>query len=157
MISVIEKKKNIFFAIKFREEMAFKNSPRLAFKDFEKLIKKSDCCKIFHDGNFSDFLSVSDLMISYSSTTIDEALYNRVPILLYDPHKKYSHIKASTVMPNMQNPEDGIFYCSELNGFDLAIDEILKNKEIIQKNDIIWKKHIMEENKNKEWLSYLVK
>ena len=39
-----------------------------------------------------DLLSEADLLISYSSTTIEEALVNDVPVLLYGGDGRYSHI-----------------------------------------------------------------
>jgi len=41
---------------------------------------------------FSEILSITDLLISFSSTTIEEALVNDIPVLLYGGSGRYAHI-----------------------------------------------------------------
>ena len=118
IISVIREKKDIFLAIRYRD------SPHIPLKDFKELVKESENCKIYHEGNFKDFLAVSDIMISYSSTTIDEALYNKVPVILYDSDNKYCHIQSSKINQDVEKLIDGVFYCSELNELNFTIDKI---------------------------------
>ena len=43
---------------------------------------------------FFDVLGEADLLISFSSTTIEEALVNEIPVLLYGGGGRYSHIPA---------------------------------------------------------------
>ena len=126
----------------------------ISLKDFKELINESEFCKIYHEGNFSDFLAVSDVMISYSSTTIDEALYNRVPVILYDSDNKYSHIKTSKIDKNESNLKEGIFHCSKLEDLSFVVDKILENNnDKFKENDLIWGKYIL--NNNKSWLSHI--
>ena len=151
LISIIKKKKNIFFVIKYRK------NPRISLKDFKELVNENENCKIFSEGNFTDFLATADMMISYSSTTIDEALFNKVPVLLYDPDEKYSHLPTSkNINKNQENLTDVVFYCSKLNEIDFTVDQVLKNKNEINENKIFWKKYIFEVDNNKNWLSSLV-
>jgi len=44
------------------------------------------------DKSFLDVLPEADLVVSFSSTTIEEALSNKVPVLLYGGHGRYAHI-----------------------------------------------------------------
>jgi len=44
------------------------------------------------DKPFLDVLPEADLVVSFSSTTIEEALSNKVPVLLYGGHGRYAHI-----------------------------------------------------------------
>ena len=150
MIAVIEKKNDVFFAIRYRD------NPRISLRDFKELIKESEHCKVCHEGNFTDFLSVADLMISYASTTIDEALYNRVPTLLFDPDNKYSYIKASKIYEDTSDLKDGIFYCSKLEELNFNIDKILENKDKIKNDSNIWKRHILDTDSKKSWLLHLI-
>lgn len=150
IISVLKMRNDIFFVIKYRK------NPRISLKNFKELINENEFCKVFHEGDFSDFLAISDIMISYSSTTIDEALYNRVPIILYDPDNKYSHIKALKINKNDNDLKDGIFYCSKLDSFSFTVEKILDNKEKLKKNDLVWNKYILDTNNEKNWLSHLV-
>jgi hypothetical protein len=41
---------------------------------------------------FAEVLSMTDLLISFSSTTIEEALVNEIPVLLYGGKGRYAHI-----------------------------------------------------------------
>lgn len=50
---------------------------------------------IHRDGPFGEALSATDILVSYSSTAIDEALLNGIPVLLYDRWNRYNHFKTS--------------------------------------------------------------
>jgi hypothetical protein len=150
IIAVLKKRNDVFFAVKYRK------NPRISLKDFKELINENEFCKVFHEGDFSDFLAVSDIMVSYSSTTIDEALYNRIPIILYDPDNKYSHIKALKINKDDKDLKDGIFYCSKLENFSFTVDKIFNNKEKLKKNDLLWDKYILNTSNEKNWLSHLI-
>jgi len=151
IISELTKRKNIFFVIRYRK------NPRISLKDFTELVNENEFCKVYHEGDFSDFLSTADIMISYSSTTIEEALYNRVPIILYDPDNKYSHINASKINESNNDLKDVIFYCSQLDNLGFTVEKILDNKEKIKENDFVWKKHNIDISNEKNWLSHLIK
>lgn len=151
IISVLKKRKDIFFAIRYRK------NPRISLKDFKELINENEFCKVCHEGDFSDFLATADIMISYSSTTIEEALYNRVPIILYDPDDKYSHINSTKVNKNIKDLKDGIFYCSELDNLGFTVEKILDNKEKIRENNFFWKNYNLDISNEKNWLSHLIK
>ena len=50
---------------------------------------------IENDKTFEDMLKKADLLVSYSSTTIEEALMNNVPVLLYGGNGRYCHIPTN--------------------------------------------------------------
>ena len=41
-------------------------------------------------------LSKAYLTISFSSTAIEDSLYSNVPVILYDPNKRYIHCKSQS-------------------------------------------------------------
>ena len=49
---------------------------------------------------FDEVLQYTDLLISFSSTTIEEALVNRIPVLLYGGNGRYSHIPVDPFKEN---------------------------------------------------------
>jgi hypothetical protein len=49
---------------------------------------------------FHDVLAETDLLISFSSTTLEEALVNDVPVLLYGGHGRYAHIPVEPFSEN---------------------------------------------------------
>ena len=67
---------------------------------FENFAKINDLYSYFNDNNFTvtnesfkKCLNKSDILVSFSSTTIEEkALYNHRPVILYDKHNRYSHL-----------------------------------------------------------------
>ena len=44
---------------------------------------------------FEDVLKTADLLVSFSSTTIEEALVNNIPVLLYGGNNRYCHIPTN--------------------------------------------------------------
>ena len=49
----------------------------------KKLLPSSKNSQIKIGGNFKDDLSNADMLVSFSSTTIEEALYARKPVALF--------------------------------------------------------------------------
>jgi hypothetical protein len=93
------------------------------------LLPKSDRYCISVNETFLDVLGLADLLVSFSSTTIEEALQNRVPVLLYGGGGRYQHIEAFEVTPEkivepravyaVRRPEhlaDGLRRVLEVNG-----------------------------------------
>lgn len=75
----------------------FRPSPEISAEDIKDLVPFSDKVKLSIDGPFSAALGSADLLVSFSSTTIEEALQNRIPVLLYGGQGRYSHIPAYEV------------------------------------------------------------
>ncbi len=72
-------------------------SCNLSEEEFRLLLPDSTKVKVLGKGPFSRILSASDLMISYSSTCIEEATQNGVPVLLYDKWKRYNHFNIGEI------------------------------------------------------------
>lgn len=70
--------------------------PGFALSDDElrALLPESDRFTISSSGPFEDVLRATDLLVSYSSTAIDEALLNRVPVVLWDKWARYDHFST---------------------------------------------------------------
>jgi len=69
----------------------------------EKLLPLSKNCRIKTDGSFQNDLNNADLLISFSSTTIEEALYARKPVALFGGSNRYRHVPGSTTLPDFNN------------------------------------------------------
>ena len=72
LIDAVKKFKDVTLVIRVRP------TPECSFETLKKLIKKSNNVFLKKDGSFIDDLKKSSLLISFSSTTIEEALYYRV-------------------------------------------------------------------------------
>jgi len=55
------------------------------------------------DGSFLEDLQNSDLLISFSSTTIEESLYARRPVGLFGGSERYYHFDGSNTLPTKNN------------------------------------------------------
>ncbi len=104
LIAAAEQVAGIHVAIRFRP------SPSLTLKAFKSLIKPSPIAAIYTEGVFTDYLRGADMLVSYSSTTIEEALQNEVPVLLYDPDGKYHHLPGQRLQPGKPAVPDTVYH-----------------------------------------------
>ena len=66
----------------------------------QQLLPSSTCYEIKTGGSFLEDLASADLLVSYASTTIEEALNARRPVLLWGGSRRYRHLPAETSMPS---------------------------------------------------------
>ena len=64
----------------------------LSMETMKALLPKAGNVIIEADKPFLEVLKEADLVVSFSSTTIEESLSNKVPVLLYGGHGRYAHI-----------------------------------------------------------------
>jgi hypothetical protein len=142
MISVIEQIENMHLIVRFRP------SEYLKTNDFIELLSKSDCYSVHTEGSFADYLSISDIVVSYSSTAIEEALQNRIPVLIYDPQGRYCHIKDARVLDPSSSPDIySCYYVNSEKNLLWALRWIYGNHFAKEVPDAIWGKHIFAEEK----------
>ena len=145
IIRTVERSPSLYLAIRFRP------TSHLSLSDFKGSLIDSDCYDIYDDGSFEEYLLASDLLISYSSTTIEEALQNKIPVLQYDPDGKYMHIKAPLIDDNkfIDNP---IYYCGNKRTLKKSITAVLENIELIKSNEAAWFMYNYPIDENLTWL-----
>ena len=125
LIQEISKLENVELIIRFRE------GPECSIETFKKEInlKANKFVKISKNKDFFEDLKISNCLISFSSTSIEEALGLNKRILVYSNYKNYKHI-------NFTLENGSIIYSNESN-----IQEILNKiirENLILKNDIFW-------------------
>jgi hypothetical protein len=152
LIQTTEKMDNVFLAIRIRTKSFY----GMALEDIKTLFIKSDCYEIYTERSFDEYLLSSDLLVSFSSTTIEEALQLRVPVIQYDPFNRYMHIPAHKINQNSKLKVSPIYYVSELHDLLSSIDWIIKNHlDIKNSQEIIdWKPHIIDFSEN--WILPIV-
>ena len=69
----------------------------------QKLLPKLDHYEIKSSGSFLDDISKADLLVSWSSTTIEESLHLRKPVLLWGGSNRYFHLPPCRKFPTPQN------------------------------------------------------
>ena len=151
LIEVVEDDNNIHLAIRFRPYLYFSKI------DLKNLLKPSSCYQIYSDGEFYEYLISSDILISYSSTTIEESFQCRVPVLQYDADNKYMHIPNSNVLGINKDPELNIaYYASSKNNLKWGInwmkDNLLELNEFLASTDNL-NDYIYKEDVNYRWVN----
>ena len=78
----------------------------------------------FSTDNIDNNLKKSYVTISFSSTTIEDSLFNKVPVILFDRWKRYLHFK-----PNKSNKKDVLYYINNKQDLVNKIYDLKKMKE----------------------------
>jgi CDP-glycerol glycerophosphotransferase (TagB/SpsB family) len=65
------------------------------------------------DRPFSEILTIADLLINYSSTVIEEALLNYIPVLLFDRANRYQHFEAQVLKYGSPDKLAAIYYLND--------------------------------------------
>lgn len=112
---------DIFLVIRFRPY------PYLSIQHLKALLPKGDHYVVATDGTFADYLKIADLMVSFSSTTIEEALINSIPVLQYDPSNRYVHIEGAGWQDKGFAHVDSVYYIGDRNHLSSGLQWILTN------------------------------
>ncbi len=141
MIDLIEAAKNIkgvFLVIRFRP------SEYLKTEDLKKLLPSGEGYVIATEGSFNDYLTIADLMVSFSSTTIEEALLNRIPVLEYDPSGRYVHIEGSAWKEGGFPRKDSVYYIGEQSGLERGLRWIVEQHLSIKPDEGLFDRHVFD-------------
>ena len=102
LVQAVQQLENTKLIIRFRL------FPECQIKSLKQLLPKSNCYEIKTSGAFMEDLAKTDLLVSYASTTIEEALYARRPVLLWGGSSRYLHIPAREMYPT-ENDRSAIY------------------------------------------------
>jgi len=150
LIDAIDCLHDVYLIVRFRA------SEGLNKKEFSALLKPSKNYGVFSGGVFDDYLSISDLLVSYSSTTIEEALQNDTVVLQYDRDDKYMHIRAPTVTDGESLNINPIYYCGHKDELENSLYMILNNINSIKSEKHKWDYYRYPIDKKLEWLDELL-
>lgn len=104
--------------------------------DIVRLLPQSDKYTLSMDEPFEDVLAAADLLISYSSTTIDEALLNKIPVLLYDKWDRYNHFQTTCYNNSSQADVFPVCYVNAKDKLGTAVNFMLNRIKDTKKEDI---------------------
>ena len=85
---------NIFNSDNFFRKFKMKIQLHPSICHLKKLLEKKFSNLIFEDSNLEKNISNSSMVISFSSTVIEDALISNTPVILFDRHKRYRHFKT---------------------------------------------------------------
>lgn len=140
LINAVEEIRELHLIIRFRPKYF------LTREHLENLLIKSDCYSIHTEGTFEDYLSLADILVSYSSTTIEEALQNRIPVLLYDKEGKYCHIKSAQILDRSLKPDvNSCYYVNKEEALKWALQWLLENHFTKEVSDSLWDLHVFSD------------
>ena len=77
--------------------------PECELSSLQTLLPEGDHYQFKSGGTFLDDLKSADLLVSLSSTTIEEALHAGTPVLLWGGFNKYKHLPGQRTPPTPGN------------------------------------------------------
>ena len=137
LIQSLKSFKNIELVIRFRE------GPECDLNTFKKLIKfeQYKFIKISKNKDFFDDISNTDCLISFSSTSIEEAIFLNKKVLIHSNNRIYKHInykfeeKSDIIYSNQKNINDKlklIMNDSFSRNYDVLWNNTFSKKEDLQ-------------------------
>jgi len=115
----VEKTPNIILIIKFRPCAEIKP------EDIKTLIGLSERVVLMVDEPFGDVLGMADLLVSFASTTIEEALQNGVPVLQYGGNGRYRHVAGYEIRQGAPVPPKAAYHVKNREDLGFAVKSIL--------------------------------
>ena len=109
---------------------------------------------IISDRTIQEELSAAGLVISFSSTVIEEALINKIPVLLYDKWDRYQHYKALDLMDKSFKPFP-LYYISSRKILEENLDTIIAKGLSSEINPREWDKYSYPESVKQNYYNYL--
>ena len=145
LIDVINEIPNIKLIIRFRPKK------ELSMDTLRSLLPKSKKYEISVDSNLIKDIKKSFLLVSFSSTVIEESIQYRIPVLLWGGTNRYKHINVNHFLPN-QNKRHCVYTANKKDNLKILIvnlikyhfNEPLKNEEI---NSYIWQNDYLSKEK----------
>lgn len=98
-------------------------------EDLTSLLPEYDCFQIISEGPFSDLLSIADLVISYSSTCIEEAIVNNLPVILFDQWNRYNHFNLQVWSDDEKFSRQPAYYVNDAKDLPKSIRQVLDQFE----------------------------
>ena len=131
-----------YIANQFKEKIVVKVHPSIVLSSDE--LKKIFRNLIFSNSKIDNLLKNASALLSYSSSSIEDSLNSKVPILLYDPYKRYEHLKA--IRPSAK--DEPIHYIKTREKLIEIIKQI-KNTKTFNFDNYIYNQNFYESvNKN---------
>lgn len=120
MVASVRAQPNLHLVIKLHPGGA------LAEDDVRTLVPDVNCDQISLESKvpFARVLAAADLVVSYSSTAIEDAIQNGIPVLLYDRWSRYQHLPAASVNSGATPVLSAVYYVSEPGALSAALNWI---------------------------------
>jgi hypothetical protein len=149
IINVVDSMNNIKLIIKLHPTF-YEN---FTSKDLSLLLPGKESY-VISDRTLEEELSVTDLVVSFSSTVIEEATTNRIPVMLYDKWDRYKHYKALDLKDELFKPFP-LYYINSRKGLEENIDSIITKGLTSQISNDEWEHFNFPEEVKQNYYHYL--
>ena len=139
VIQAIERVGGYRLLIKFRPEDGLKDDA------FRALLVSSPCYEVCSTGSLSDYMEFADLLVSYSSTAIEEALQLKIPVLQFDPQGKYCHVKGCLLDPSVRPDVGSCYFVANEDHLIWALGWLRANHLSDPQPESLWAEHRFED------------
>lgn len=102
---------------------------KISIQDYRTLLPSCRRMVVLPHGAFSRILSAADLLISYSSTCIEEATCNHIPVVLYDKWKRYNHFNLKEFEPGANFCLRPAYYVTRPTHLSVLMNYLFENGE----------------------------
>lgn len=101
-----------------------REAPECSIATLRRLLPAHPRIQIKTDGTFLEDLADSDLLVSYASTTIEEALAAQRPVLLWGGSPRYRHLPARLQLPSPHD-RDAVYAVDRAEDLPAMVSAIL--------------------------------
>jgi hypothetical protein len=134
--------------------LVVKLHPAAALKEDEVRLlvpeTRSERVRIMCRVPFEKVLSSADLLVSYSSTCIEDAIQNGVPVLLYDPWDRYEHVPAGR-----HGRSSPAYYVNDAGMLGDTVRWILDGHDPNEIPPEVWREHIYPAEVREDFVSFV--
>jgi hypothetical protein len=114
----------------------------------------SDRVRVLCRVPFARVLAAADLVVSFSSTCIEEGIQNRLPVLLYDPWSRYQHLSA--LRWGQEEPKSSpAYYVGEDKSLEPALRWILMHHDPADVSETTWAEHVCPPEMRGEFVRFV--
>jgi hypothetical protein len=138
LVEAVNRLENVHLVLKLHPSTEFTEA------DIRSVLPPCERLSVLHREPFADVLSMADILVSFSSTAIEDALANRIPVVLLDRWRRYDHFDVFDCgdIPADQWPKSAIYYVSRPGPLARVLEYLLENKETIRGGDNLFEEHV---------------
>ena len=149
LIEVISQMKEIHLVIRVHP------GEPITRQEIETLISLPSNVSVSDSGTFEELLSSATMVISFSSTSIQEALLNQVPVVLYDKWNRYNHLQAPSFTGTPAATISAAYYVNEKEVLAPCIRWVLEKLEKKEMSTETFREYIFPEDRYGNFMDFV--
>lgn len=149
LAKVVQEMDDTVLIVKFRPRK------ETSAEELKALVPFSDKVVLSVDEPFSDILGIADVLVSFSSTTIEESLQNKIPVLLYGGRGRYQHIPAYKIHQGSPVALSAVYHVNDPGDLKYALKSVLDLNIDKEKDERLFEPYIYAEEERSPLCSLL--